>query len=269
MREFSEASFDLEKSYEYILSIQVSLNGFSFSVILPSEENKLLAYKNISIKISSNSLLNRHFTEWLKTEAIIHNTFKKTRIIVSNEFFALVPEDFFQESLKTLFPHLLFDEKIKVEMAENVIPSLNAKLVFALPIGLNETIQSHIGECEVIHPVKLVLNHLPEISNENGLVLFFDVKNFYAVLFNKQTVLLTNNFKIAHATDVMYFVLTMLKQLNISINTTKIFHTGLLENNVEFEGILKNTFSDIIQLDTIYNFSGIEKTIPFTHHCKF
>lgn len=263
----TEQSFDLEKTYEYILSIQVSLNGFSFSVMLPENE-KLLAYKSHTIKISSIALLTRHFSEWFKTEEIIQKPFKKNRIIISNEFFSLVPDVFFQESLKSLFPQLLYDEKNSVELAENVIPKLNAKLIFALPDGFNETIQSNIGECEIIHPVKLILNHLPEIPNENGLVLFFDSKNFYTILFNKQEVLLVNNFKMAHETDVLYYVLSMLKQLNISTKATAIFITGLSEYKDEIENKLKNIFPNVSQLDSVINFSGTERTVPFLHHCN-
>ena len=40
----NETGFNLEKSQEYILSIQISLDGFSFSVVSPSD-NKLLAFK--------------------------------------------------------------------------------------------------------------------------------------------------------------------------------------------------------------------------------
>ena len=41
----TEESFDLEKTYEYILSIQVSLDGFSFS-ILDITRKKYLALKS-------------------------------------------------------------------------------------------------------------------------------------------------------------------------------------------------------------------------------
>ena len=214
------------------------------------------------------ALLNRHFYEWYKTEEIIQKPFKRNRIIVSNEFFSLVPDDFFQESLKSLFPQLLYDEKITVELAENVIPQLNAKLIFALPDGFNETIQSNFGECEIIHPVKLILNQLPKIPNENGLVLFFDSKNFYTILYNKQEVLLVNNFKMAHETDVLYYVLSILKQLKISTNTTAIFTTGLPAYKVEIENKLKNIFPHVSQLDQVINFSGTEQTIPFLHLCN-
>jgi len=262
----SVESFDVEKTYEYILSIQVSLNGFSFCIKTP-EENRILASKAIPLSISSNSVINHHFSEWVKTEALLHRPYKKIRMIVSGDFFTMIPEDYYDESQKKPITAFLFQRNHNFEIAENVIHSLKSKLLFTLPPGLNHTIQNEIGECEIAHPVKLIINNLPEIQKEYGLVLFLDVNNFYAVLFSQNTVLLANNFEMAHANDLVYFVLTILKQNALSINQTTIFLTSVFKQGNGFTEHLISVFPEIIFLDAEDDFNGNVQVIQFAHRC--
>ena len=62
--------FDIEKTYKYILSIQVSLDGFSFSVLSQHEDN-VLAFKTNQLKISSAALIPRRFNDWLESEELL------------------------------------------------------------------------------------------------------------------------------------------------------------------------------------------------------
>jgi hypothetical protein len=58
MFDFVIDSFDLEKTNEYILSIQINLDGFSFSIYSPVE-NKFVGSKVVPLKISNEFILNR------------------------------------------------------------------------------------------------------------------------------------------------------------------------------------------------------------------
>ncbi|MCF6356586.1 MAG: DUF3822 family protein [Draconibacterium sp.] len=215
-------SFDIEKTYEYILSIQVSLDGFSFSV-LSNQGDKTLAYKYVPLKISNTSLIPRRFDDWWKSENLIQRPFKKIRIIIFSEKFTLIPEDYFHDTLKQEIPQLLFEKDGESEIVANIIGKLKTRLMFALPAGLNSVITKQIGECEIIHPVKIVLNNLPETEKENGMILLFDAKYFYTILFNKNKVILANSFKMTHTNDVIYYVLTTLKQMEIAAPATNLF----------------------------------------------
>ena len=239
MHEFvTDKSFDLERTYEYILSIQVSLDGFSFSVVCPAE-NKLMAFKSTLLKISSNSLISRHFKEWINSEELLQKPFKKTRIIVFSNKFTLIPEKYSSDELKKEIPHLLFEENSELEIAENIINNLEARLIFTLPNGLNNVIREQIGECEIIHPIKIVTNDLSETESKNRLLIIFDSENFYVMLFNKNKILLSNCFKQSHANDIVYYVLTVLKQLDIEPQTTELLYAGKLNQEDEIINILK------------------------------
>lgn len=253
----TDKSFDLEKTYEYILSIQVSLNGFSFS-ILSSAEDKILAFKTIRLKISNSALISRRFKEWLESEEILKKPFKKVRIIVFSKHFTLVPEKYSHNNLKLEIPKLLFEENTDLEVAENVISTLKTRLLFTLPNGLNSIVQQQIGECEIIHPVKIILNKLPKTEKENGLVLLFDTNDFYLILFNKSKVILTNSYKIANKNDALYYILTTLKQVSVALSQTELYLTESEYNLSEYKESLQPYFKEIRNLKLTAFLSGLE-----------
>ncbi len=250
-------SFDIEKTYEYILSIQVSLDGFSFS-ILSQHENEILAFRTNELKISSTALIARRLNDLLESEELLKNPFKKIRVVVFSQKFTLIPEEYFREGLKQEIPPLLFGEDDEQEIAENVIGEMATRLIFALPKGLNKVISEQIGECEIVHPVKIILSNIPETGKENGLILLFDTKDFYVVIFKKNKVLLANNFKMSHVNDVVYYVLTTLRQLEIPTTETDLFIIDSVNKLPEIEDSLSPYFTEIKELKLI---SFLSKTI--------
>ena len=246
----SHEGFDIEKTYEYILSIQVSLDGFSFS-ILSQHEDKILASKINLFKISSTALIARRFNDWLEFEELLKKPFRKVRVTIFSEKFTLIPEEYFQDRLKQDIPPLLFGENDEPEIAENIVRELATRVIFTLPPGLNKVIAEQIGECEIVHPVKIILSNLPKTEKENGLILLFDAKNFYVVLFKNNKVLLANCFKISHVNDVVYYVLTTLKQLEIPVSKTDLFIIKSVNKLSGIDESLKSYFTEIKELKLI------------------
>src|SRR5680860_695844 len=116
-----DKSFDLKKTNNYILSIQVSLGGFSFSVVQP-QNNQLLVLKHTPLKISKEQFLTRRLKEWINSEEILQKNYRNCRLIVFTEKFTLLPEHlFFEEKsreIMQLFYELNADENVKVNRIE-------------------------------------------------------------------------------------------------------------------------------------------------------
>lgn len=225
MHDFVEESFKIENTFEYILSIQVSLNGFSFSVVRASD-NKVLVFKCAVLQISSNKLISRRLKEWFKSDIILQAPFLQTKIIVFSDKFSLVPIALHKNELNEELAHILFEESTKLEFAENLIEKINAKLLFTLPDGLKEVVSETFGEYEISHPIKSIINNIPESTEKNSLVLLFSGNHLFLVLSKNEKLMMANSFKINHVNDVLYFVLTTLKQLEVDAKNTKLFYAG-------------------------------------------
>ena len=90
-----------------------------------------------------------------------------------------------------------------------------------------------------------MLEQLPEIKSESGLILLFNTNSFFIILFNKKQLLTVNSFKITHTNDVIYYVLALLKQMEIVAGKTQLFLTGQILKKEETENSLKDYFETV------------------------
>jgi hypothetical protein len=248
MHEFVEESFNIEDTFEYILSIQVSLNGFSFSVYQPSL-TKVLVFKSTPLKISTENLLARRFKEWIQTEELLQKTYQKIHVIIFTDKFTLVPKSLHKNEVNEEVAHLLFKDGNKLKFAENIVEPAKAKLIFPLPDGFNEVISEMIGECEINHPLKLLINRLPESTTGHSLILLFNMRHLFIVIGKGEKLLFANSFKINHSNDVVYFVLTTLKQLEIPAKATQMYYTGKSDYLAETKANLEKFFASTSQFN--------------------
>lgn len=240
----TDKTFDLKKTNEYKLSIQVSLGGFSFSIIQP-EENRLLALKNSPLKISNERFIARRVSEWIESEEILQQKFSEVRVIVSTGKFSLVPENFYLAEKNKKITGLFFDSDNNTKIVENRIDPFNLHLLFTLPDQLENALKGSFNNCSFLHPVKLMIEQLPEIKSENGLILLFEATSFFIILFDKNQLLMVNSFKITHANDILYYVLTSMKQMKIVAGKTQLFIVGQVIQKEETESRLKDYFKSV------------------------
>lgn len=257
--------FDLEKTKEYILSIQVSLGGFSFSVIHPNQ-NKLLALQHTPTTISNEKFISRRFEEWRESEELLQQSYKETRFIIASEKFTLVPEKFYNPQQKREIINPVTEINAKETIGENKIEGFETRLLYVIPAQL-ETIMEHPT---FLHPIKLLIENRPEINAENGLNLWFNSGGCYFVLYNSKQIILVNHFKITHENDIIYYVLTTLKQLDVAPNKTELHVAGKMVDKESIISLLKKYFACIELLkpkgDIQINMEIFKQPIhPFIH----
>lgn len=239
----TDESFELEKTNEYILSIQVCLDGFSFSVIQP-DEKRLLALQHSPLTISSERFIARRFNEWLESDELLRKTFRETRIIVASEKFTLVPNSLYNPQFKRTVIQPALEADATEEIDENFLEAFEIRLLFALPRQLRNTMK----DASFIHPVKLFIEKRPAVSAPNGLILWFNSGGCYFVLYHTNQILLANHFKVSHENDVIYYVLTTLKQLRVAAANTQLFAAGKMAEEENMQNMFQKYFATVVFL---------------------
>lgn len=241
-------SFDIEKTKEYSLSIQVSLDGFSF-LIVHSSEKKVIAYKNTPLKISNKNLLARRLKEWLEAENIFKNPFNSVFAFIFTENFTLVPTEYSGDNqIENLTTHL-FQHDLNNKLIENKIDDLNAKLVFMLPIEVMNVLHLQFNNnVRIIHPVTNLLKYPVESKKRNSAVILTTKKYFYLIITRNTRLTLANSFQAEHLNDLVYHVLNTFQQLEIARSETDLYVSGLRNDNSEIEDLLKLYFENISNL---------------------
>lgn len=242
-------TFDIEKTNQYKLSIQVSLDGFSFLAVQTSEK-KIVACKNTPLNISTDKLIARHLKEWIEAEKFFLNDFDETKIFIFTEKFTIIPDECYSDEYSQEMVSFLFDLSSDYSVKKNKVQSLNAHLYFPVHNDITEVLQFFFANPKCIHPVHAIL-HLPlHLNKRNSSVLIPFKKNFYLIVKKNNKLLLANTFQVSHQNDLVYNLINTFHQLETARIETDFFVAGVLSDNKEITGLLKPYFENIGPLKT-------------------
>lgn len=239
-----EGSFEIAKTKNYILSIQVCLDGFSFLMVDP-DEKKVLAKRNALIKISNDGLLSRHLKDWLESEVVFKNPFRTVRIFFYSENFTLIPEEFFGKERQRNLASVLFDKKLSGNFIENRIEDQGVTVFFPVPLDIINVLNQFFKNIEIIHPIANIIQFGIESGKRNLSVILSSKKFFYLVVFGNGKLLLANSFQNQHPNDLVYNVINSLQQLGIARIETELFVAVAIDQKTEIESFLKPYFDNI------------------------
>jgi hypothetical protein len=241
----TDKSFELKNTNEYKLSIQVSLDGFSFFVTHKTER-QLLALKNTPATISSEKFLARRFAEWASPEEILSKPFSSVTICFVSSKFTLVPNEFHDVERENAIVNLLFDAQVASQVIDNTVDGLNTKLLFSIPVELKNEFDKFFKKYALIHAGTVLTQQTQQIisNEETDLTLFFSPDDrFFLFIQKENNLVLANSFAYNHPNDVLYFVLSAIKQNNIKPQQCKLLISGQIEKEGEYITLLKNYFA--------------------------
>jgi hypothetical protein len=243
-----DGSFEIANTKNYILSIQVCLDGFSFLMADP-EKNQNVALKYVPLKISNESLIARHLKEWIESEDLLKNQFKTVRAYIYTDNFSLIPGPYFgRERLRNL-TSVLFDKKSSNNFVETQIESINATLFFPVPPDISSILNQFFGlGYEIIHPVYSLIQKGIERNNTNLALLLSTKKYFYLVVFDNGGLKLANVYQTQHQNDLVYNAINSLQQLGAVRGETGLYIVSAIEGSNEIEILLKPYFENITTL---------------------
>lgn len=243
----TDNSFEKEKSTNYKLSIQCSLDGFSFSVVC-SKHNKLLAFKHSPVQVSNRNLLPKRFEEWLETEQILKLNFLSTEIIVETPDFTLVPKTFSEETFLEKNVSFLFRHKQNHEILKNDITDIDAVLWFSLSDSLKTICNKHLKNLVFTHVVAKLLSKTSINSEcQNKLVALPYSQLIYIVVIKDGKLQLANSFVARETSDWLYFTLSAAKNCQLNAAETEIICHTEFDNFEELNKQLKKYFKKFSQ----------------------
>lgn len=102
---------DFSKSKQYTLSIRLSTDGFSFSVLNPLEENGYAIYE---YSLNEGSSLTANLKQVFKEKEWLNLPYRRINILIANNRFTFIPLEYFEdEQAETIFYHNFPHKKTK------------------------------------------------------------------------------------------------------------------------------------------------------------
>ncbi len=206
------------KNNTYRLSIQLSLNGFSF--FISSNTGEIISKHhetNDNLPFTEQQLLEK-VSKAFDTKPELQASFSSINVIYHNELFTLVPKTLFDKNalktyinytVKTLATDYITYDELNTGIINIFIPYVN----------VNNYLLDKLGEFNFRHSSGILINHVLDKEKYNfskKIHVFLTPSQFDIVCTKGTDLLLFNSFTYTSNEDVLYYLLFCLEQLSLS-----------------------------------------------------
>ncbi len=241
------------------LSIQLSLNGFSF-LVRSSDETECLAYKHYKLKnIKLIDELIRKADSIIASELLLSKEYKSATACFINQKATLIPEEFFDvNNLRKLYE---FNQNLGEydELNYNQISSAGAYTVFSLPNYLSNSFYNVLPNIKFKHQSSKLIDMGIKQSSSINVVLGLNSGFFDMAVIEQKALLLYNSFEYTNPQDFIYFFLYPLFQLKLEPAAITVSIVGEESNNKAIVDILKSKVHSINYPRSKTNYSKLVK----------
>lgn len=204
------------------LTLSVGLNSISLSVYdLPS--GKLIKFDKVAfsnpLSIEGTldelkNLLNKNDLDFKKIENI--------KLFQQNNLSVLVPSELYSEKQKRTY--LKYNTQIRNDdfIAVDNLNNLKIKNIYIPYININNYLVDLFKNIEYFHYDSELLNKLYEIRRNEKFFVHVDNRQIKIVVFKNDTLNFFNSYEIDNSTDIIYYILLVLKEKKLNIDKTEI-----------------------------------------------
>lgn len=262
-----DKAFDNEQTHLYHLSIQISLDGFYFSV-LDIARGKYIVLNGHHFFLKRPRLLLKHVSEVIDSEDILNHDFKSIEILYATRKFTLVPQPFYSRG--SLDKYLWFNNMQEKGFVtkKNLLPKAACWCIYDIPQNLSEYLSAKFPKATVKHNLfplvegAIKRNHTFPERGQVHLNFFRD--SFEMVIINGSKLINCNIFHYKNERDILYHVLFTFDQLKLSPERTELILHGQMPQVSPvyhlFKKYVKLTAFD--KRDTTYQYSYTFSQLP-------
>lgn len=249
MRDFSfvDETIDLNRAHSYRLSIQFSLNGFSFS-ILDLVRGKYVALKHTSLEQEyTYDQKGKKIQEVFYSDPCLQVGYKKTTVLVVSPKSVLIPSSYFKQ--KDLIQYFKFNYDLQEleEIHFNYIQDIEAYNIFSLPNPVSNVITEKFINAQFYHQGLPLINYYINNSRSDHTCSALSINEDFidiAVLYGSRLHLYNSYYWSAYE-DIIYYLLYVYKQLNLDVSENELHVNGDLENKKELKKMINQYFKKI------------------------
>lgn len=150
-------------------------------------------------------------------------------IYIDSPIFSLIPEEIFQNISSTEKNSFLVPNVSEYTFFEEFIPEQNAYLIWAEEKNVIEKLLADYPTMTIHHFSERFLHKKQHI---NGIEIFLNKSFIYITAFKNQHIQLINRFEVNNEDDVLYYLLSVIKEADLINEEFKIVNYSQVKNNI-------------------------------------
>ena len=253
---FVDETFDLNRTTEYDLSIQVGLDGFSFC-ILDRGPKKFIVLQHIPLIVGKLQFLVKKIETIFDQEPKLRATYRSVSVSWSTNKATLLPKDLADEQVVAKIAALTNEIGRNEELAVNDLPGFNQQLIFSYPKELMTLLNGKFTEFSFIHKSVPLLACAVEQRNENKntLVINFEKQYVRMIVLKDRQIALYNSFYFKNEADFLYYTLNICHTLQIDPERDELLIGGYVADDSGYIRQLKKFVSNVYFLNPSESFN--------------
>ncbi len=242
-----DETLDIHFSGQYHVSIQLSLDGFSFCV-LNTTTDKYIGYRHYTIQ--PNMLPDKYLErveEILEKDDFLQHPFKSVYALFVNRKVSLVPADFFQAQKIRDF----YEENHRLEPLDELhyrtIGASSIMSIFAIDNQVANLLIKYLKRVRFYHQaLPGIENGLAASKNTSKDLLLVDVhyRFFDLAWFQQGRLKIYNSFYFKELEDILYYCLQLVQENKLDTGKTILNVSGAVEQG-KFEKLFSPYLKDI------------------------
>lgn len=268
--DFVDKNFNSAEYTKYRLSIQVSLNGFSFCIFDINSQKHVMVKDYVYSKIiTDNNVMAKEIGELIENIPIKNIPTKCLFISPKNIF---IPEEVFVENKLRAYMSFLFPMEELDEIHFKYISLIKGYCNFAIPSTIVSEFRKYFDDIKFYSQAyQSVYETMAKEGSEKMRVVLCE--NFIDITIVKDNVMLINNsFEIGGITDIVYFISALTDKFNLRNNipiyvSGEILNTDIKELKKYFPSLIKENEKRISLLFG-YDTSSKHYNLLSLHKCE-
>ncbi|MBN1926775.1 MAG: DUF3822 family protein [Prolixibacteraceae bacterium] len=241
---FIDDSFDSTNCFKYSLSIQCSLNGFSFLITDHTLKKHLVLSEYRFNAVTAFQFANEA-NKIILDEPLLKQAYQKINIGWNCTREMLCPVSITDKNKLPLIYNSTFEASREDHVIFNELPGNEMLLAFAFPKHLKNFFEDHFPACRLFSNSAALLMGLqsPQIKPDM-LIVNKDYYDTAITVVQNNKITFLNHFYTKTDTDCLYYILYAARQFMFT-PTTRVEITGRIEQKSELASNLKARFSKL------------------------
>ncbi len=222
-------STTLQKTKNIMLSIQFSLDGFSFC-ISDIASNKNVHFKNYVFEatLKSPEELLKNIERIFKEDSDLQLGFNSVNVIHQNKLSTIVPDAYFDENLLSSYLKYTIKTLQTDFITFDDVPKIAAKNIYIPYVNVNNFVFQNFGEFNYQHHSSVLIEKLLSQNKTNEKTMYVNVQKntFDIVILHGKKLILSNSFSYSSKEDFIYYILFTAEQNQLQTENFKLYFLG-------------------------------------------
>ncbi len=235
-----DETFDLSFTPEYILSILVSQDGFSFS-ILDRTQNKVVYLSHHDTYTNEAEFQHKKIIDIYNESDLLHRPFSKTYIHFSTPGnISFIPAKLFNKEKKKDLYTSVFELDQKLQILSSFYPEINQYALYGINTEILQTIQKKHPGIAIENEINISIKRFR--SNEKTMVVQL-FRKYLNIIFFSPELTFANSFLYEGENDLLYYILGTCKTTGQEPAT--LYLEGMVNKHAEIYHRLRQYFENV------------------------